>query len=125
MNPTDLPYPKKQMTSEETDSAGVVDSRRKKRASAKNLKRGNVAIFVSTTAVAVFTSFVAATPNGTWPAAWANFFGAAFVALGGLIGGLHAASVVSTRWVPWSWACIVVGGFVIAGACLQMAMPPS
>lgn len=65
---------------------------------------------------------VALIPNAQWPPAWGNFFGAFIVAVGGLLGCLHAANLGPERFVSWSWSCIVVGGFVIAGASLQTAL---
>lgn len=80
------------------------------------------------TAVVTFWGFAAGTaaavPQGTWSASWGNFFGAAIVAVGGVLGCLHHAKVASDRWVTLSWACIVIGGFVIAGASLQAALAP-
>lgn len=66
--------------------------------------------------------WLAAMPNDNWSAAWGNFFGAAFVAAGGLLASLHAYKLVHDWAVPLSWALIVMGGFAIAGASLQMAL---
>jgi hypothetical protein len=72
--------------------------------------------------VGVAMGLVAYWPNKTWSAAWGNFFGALIVALGGLIGCLHAARLVPERILSWSWSLVVVGGFVIAGASLKAAL---
>lgn len=69
-----------------------------------------------------FMFFVAALPNEQWSPAWGNFFGAAFVAVGGLLASLHTYKLVLDWAVPISWALIVMGGFAIAGASLQMAL---
>lgn len=65
---------------------------------------------------------VALLPNATWSPSWGNFFGAAFVALGGLLATLNAYGVGKNETQAMSWSCIVVGGFAIAGASLQMAL---
>lgn len=75
--------------------------------------------------IGLLTGVIAALPNYTWSASWGNFFGAAIVAVGGLLGCLNHANAVSDRMVTVSWACIVVGGCVIAGASLQAALLPA
>lgn len=78
------------------------------------------------TAVLVFTGllvfFLAFIPNDTWSPEWGNFFGAAAVAIGGLLATLNSLGVQEKETGPWAWASIVVGGFAIAGASLQMAL---
>ncbi|WP_214945289.1 hypothetical protein [Arthrobacter sp. ISL-85] len=74
------------------------------------------------TLIGLAMGLVALAPNDVWTPAWGNFFGALIVALGGLFGCLHASKLATERVVPLSWSCIVVGGFVIAGASLQMAL---
>ncbi|MBD1541004.1 hypothetical protein G9E11_01785 [Arthrobacter sp. IA7] len=89
----------------------------------KNPKKSSAlekTLVLTLTGVAVFA--IAVTPNGHWPAAWGNFFGAMAVAIGGLLAALDAYDVVSHETRPASWAFIVVGGFAIAGASLQMAL---
>lgn len=70
----------------------------------------------------VFVFLIAALPNDDWSAAWGNFYGAAFVAVGGLLASLHAYKLLPDWLVPLSWAFIVMGGCAIAGASLQMAL---
>lgn len=62
------------------------------------------------------------TENETWSPEWGNFFGAAFVAIGGLLATLNSLRVSEKETGAASWAFIVVGGFAIAGASLQMAL---
>lgn len=79
-------------------------------------------LVLTLTGLAVFT--VAVLPNETWSPAWGNFFGAAAVAIGGLLATLHAYDVGKRETGAASWAFIVVGGFAIAGASLQSALAP-
>jgi hypothetical protein len=77
-------------------------------------------VVLGVTGLAVFG--IAVMPNETWSPEWGNFFGATFVAVGGLLASLHAYEVAQNETGPASWAFIVVGGFAIAGASLQMAL---
>lgn len=85
-------------------------------------KRKKVEIILVVTLTGLACGFLATLPQDRWSAAWGNFFGAAIVAVGGLFGCLREARVLPEHAVSWSWACVVVGGFVIAGASLQMAL---
>lgn len=75
--------------------------------------------------VGLGTGALAAVPQETWSASWGNFLGAALVAVGGILGCLHHAKATSDLVATVSWACIVVGGCVIAGASLQAALMPA
>ncbi|MEJ1193052.1 hypothetical protein [Pseudarthrobacter sp. CCNWLW207] len=77
-------------------------------------------LVLSLVGLVVFAS--ALMPNETWSPAWGNFFGAAFVAIGGLLATLNSLRVSEKETAAWSWSFIVVGGFAIAGASLQMAL---
>jgi hypothetical protein len=65
---------------------------------------------------------IAVMPNNTWSPEWGNFFGATLVAIGGLLATLHAQEVAENETGSASWAFLVVGGFAIAGASLQVAL---
>jgi hypothetical protein len=86
--------------------------------------RKRLEIFLVVTITGLGTGLLAALPQERWSAAWGNSFGAAIVAVGGLIGCLREAKAIPESAVTWSWACVVVVGFVIAGASLQMALAP-
>lgn len=86
------------------------------------IKRKKIDIILVVTLTGLATGLLATLPQERWSAAWGNFFGAAIVAVGGLFGCLREAKVLPEHSVSWSWACVVIGGFVIAGASLQMAL---
>ena len=88
----------------------------------ENTLRKKTEIVLVISIVGLGTGLLAAVPQERWSAAWGNFFGAALVAIGGILGCLDHAKAVPGWVVTLSWACIAVGGSVIAGASLQAAL---
>lgn len=88
-------------------------------------RRKRIEMVVVVTLASLGSGLLATLPNERWSAAWGNFFGAFMVAVGGLLGCLNSSKALPETALPWSWACIVVGGFAIAGASLQMALAPA
>lgn len=80
-------------------------------------------LVLTLTGLAVFA--VALTPSESWSPAWGNFFGAAAVAIGGLLATLNSYDLGKKETGAASWAFIVVGGFAIAGASSQAALAPA
>jgi peptidoglycan/LPS O-acetylase OafA/YrhL len=80
------------------------------------------ALFVGGLGLVAF--LLALFPTGDVPAPLGNAYGAISVALGGICGALSAYN----HWLPWTrpltWTLVVIGGAIIAGASLQMAIWP-
>lgn len=88
-------------------------------------KRQRIETVVVVTIASLASGALATVPNERWSAAWGNFFGALLVAMGGAIGCLLATKTLPEKASAWSWALVVVGGFAIAGASLQMVLFPA
>lgn len=84
--------------------------------------RKKIEIVLVISIVGLGSGILAALPQERWSAAWGNFFGAAIVAIGGILGCLDHAKAAPNWVVTLSWSCIAVGGCVIAGASLQAAL---
>lgn len=70
----------------------------------------------------LIAGILSALPNPTWTYEWVNFWGALFVALGGLLAILHYLRVATASTIRISLVFVTVGGFMILGAALRAAM---
>lgn len=71
---------------------------------------------------AVAGFLLSAFPNKYTSAEWVNFMGALAVAIGGVFGCLSTYDILVKETRPATWAFVVLGGAIIAGASVRMAV---